>query len=211
MPDLTVELMHGRDDGQIVCGVDEVGRGPLAGPVVAAAAIIPATGMPEAISRKINDSKKLSDKQREALFPYLTEHCVYAVAQASVQEIDTLNILHASLLAMTRAVRLLATKPHHALIDGNKLPKDLPCPASFLIKGDGKSLSIAAASIIAKVTRDRMMKELALSYPAYGWEQNAGYGTAMHLAALAANGPTEWHRDSFSPVAQARRTHSLKG
>ena len=204
MPDLTAEILHGRDSGKVICGVDEVGRGPLAGPVVAAAAIIPAQGLPDALAAKINDSKKLSDKQREALYPALTEHCTYAVAQASVQEIDTLNILHASLLAMTRAVRLLTTAPDHALIDGNKLPKDLPCPASFIIKGDSKSLSIAAASIIAKVTRDRLMKELALAYPAFGWEKNAGYGTAHHLAALAANGPTQWHRDSFAPVAQAR-------
>jgi len=204
MPDLAAEILFGRETGKVICGVDEVGRGPLAGPVIAAAAIIPPEGLPAALACKINDSKKLSEKQREALFPALTQLCTYAVAEASVIEIDTLNILHASLLAMTRAVRLLGTVPHHALIDGNKLPKDLPCAASFLIKGDSKSLSIAAASIIAKVTRDRLMRCLAQEFPAYGWEQNAGYGTAKHLAALTSHGVTPWHRGSFAPVAQAK-------
>lgn len=205
MPDLTAEVIFGRNHRKIICGVDEVGRGPLAGPVVAAAAIIPHEGLPEGLAAQINDSKKLSDKKRELLFPALTQHCVHAVAEASVQEIDTLNILHASLLAMTRAVRLLSIPPDHALIDGNKLPKDLPCAASTIVKGDSKSLSIAAASIIAKVTRDRLMKELALAHPAYGWEHNAGYGTAVHLAALREHGATIWHRDSFAPVAEAKR------
>ncbi|MDD3181882.1 MAG: ribonuclease HII [Alphaproteobacteria bacterium] len=205
MPDLSYEIQSGRNLGRIICGVDEVGRGPLAGPVIAAAAIIPPKGLPESLSSQINDSKKLSDKQRERLFPILTQHCLYAVAEASVTEIDAINILHASLLAMTRAVRLLTTCPEHALIDGNKLPKDLPCPATTIVKGDGKSLSIAVASIIAKVTRDRLMKELALTHPAYGWERNAGYGTAVHLAALQEYGITSWHRESFAPVAAAKR------
>lgn len=204
MPDLSYETQHGRQVGRIICGVDEVGRGPLAGPVVACAAIIPPEGLPEGLANHINDSKKLSDKQRERLFPDLTRLCPHAIAEASVQEIDNINILHASLLAMTRAVRLLSFPPDHALIDGNKLPKDLPCPASTIIKGDGKSLSIAVASIIAKVTRDRLMKELALAHPAYGWERNAGYGTAVHLAALETHGITSWHRLSFAPVAQAK-------
>lgn len=204
-PDLSFESGIGRDSGKIICGVDEVGRGPLAGPVVAAAAIIPLHGLPDGLAAQINDSKKLSDKQRERLFPELTKHCIHAVAEASVAEIDTINILHASLLAMTRAVRLLGVCPDHALIDGNKLPKDLPCPATFIIKGDSRSLSIAAASIIAKVTRDRLMKKLALEYPAYGWEKNAGYGTALHLAALHTYGTTAWHRESFRPVAEAKR------
>ncbi|MFA6280359.1 MAG: ribonuclease HII [Bdellovibrionales bacterium] len=204
MPDLTHETLHGLSLGKIICGVDEVGRGPLAGPVVAAAAILPTQGLPPEIACKINDSKKLSEKQREALFPALTTLCTYAVAQASVEEIDNLNILHASLLAMTRAVRGLSQAPDHALIDGNKLPKDLPCPATTIIKGDSKSLSIATASIIAKVTRDRLMKELALAHPAYGWEHNAGYGTAAHLAALQTHGVTIWHRGSFAPVAAAK-------
>ena len=196
--------MHGRPSGRLICGVDEVGRGPLAGPVVAAAAIIPAQGLPPNIESKINDSKKLSDKQREYLFPYLIEHCTYAVCEASVDEIDRLNILHASLLAMTRAVRSLGVVPHHALIDGNKLPKALPCTASTIVKGDSKSLSIAAASIIAKVTRDRLMKELALDHPHYSWEHNAGYGTAAHLEGLRLHGITSWHRLSFAPVRDAK-------
>ncbi len=204
MPDLSFELHHGRHLSRVICGVDEVGRGPLAGPVVAAAAIIPPEGLPEELAIHINDSKKLSDKQRERLFPDLVRLCPHAVAEASVQEIDCINILHASLLAMTRAVRLLNPDPDHALIDGNKLPKDLPCPASTIVKGDGKSLSIAVASIIAKVTRDRMMKELALAHPHYGWEKNAGYGTALHLAALETHGITSWHRLSFAPVAAAK-------
>lgn len=204
VPDYHIETLHGYAEGRIICGVDEVGRGPLAGPVVAAAAILPPEGLPPEIACKINDSKKLSDKQREALFPHLTTLCTYAVAQSSVEEIDSLNILHASLLAMTRAVRGLSQTPDHALIDGNKLPKDLPCPASTIVKGDSKSLSIAAASIIAKVTRDRMMRELALEHPAYGWEHNAGYGTAIHLAALQTHGVTIWHRTSFAPVREAK-------
>lgn len=205
MPDLFFELSVGRAEGRIVCGVDEVGRGPLAGPVVASAAIIPASGLPEKIEGLVRDSKKLSEKQRETVFPYLVELCPHAIAEASVEEIDRLNILHASLLAMRRAVENLCPAPHHALIDGNKAPKDLPCPATTIVKGDGKSLSVAAASIIAKVSRDRFMKKLAEGFPGYGWEKNAGYGTAAHLEALRSLGPTIWHRDSFAPVSQIRR------
>ncbi|MCL2469552.1 MAG: ribonuclease HII [Alphaproteobacteria bacterium] len=201
-PSLAYEIMAGRKEGKIICGVDEVGRGPLAGPVVAAALIIPLQGLPESLAAQINDSKKLSPRQRESLFPHLTALCPYAVAQASVEEIDSLNILHASLLAMSRAIRALPLVPDHALIDGNKRPKDLPCNASPLIKGDGQSLSIAAASIIAKVTRDRIMAELDQDFPAYGWARNAGYGTAQHLKALETHGPTIWHRKSFAPVAR---------
>ena len=204
MPDFDFENLYGRAQGQIICGVDEVGRGPLAGPVLAAAAIIPSGGLPSTIESKIRDSKKLSEKQREALYPHLIEHCSYAVAQASVAEIDDLNILHASLLAMTRAIAGLSLTPHHALIDGNKLPKNLPCPATTIVKGDDKSLSIAVASIIAKVTRDRLMKTLAAEFQGYGWERNAGYGTAQHLAALRSLGPTIWHRDSFAPVSEVK-------
>ncbi|MDD2325422.1 MAG: ribonuclease HII [Alphaproteobacteria bacterium] len=201
MPDFSFELMHGRGDGKIICGVDEVGRGPLAGPVVAAAAIIPHEGLDPALMAQINDSKKLTAKKREALFPVLTSHCLFAIAEASVEEIDTINILQASLLAMTRAVRSLSCTPSHALIDGNKIPKDLPCPATSIVQGDSKSLSIAVASIIAKVTRDRMMVALHETYPAYGWNKNAGYGTSVHMSALRDHGPTIWHRRSFAPVA----------
>lgn len=200
MPDLSYEKLHGLDDGKIICGIDEVGRGPLAGPVVAAALILPQIGLPPALEARIRDSKKLSEKQREILFPALTDLCRYAVAEASVAEIDTLNILQASLLAMQRAVETLGITPDHALVDGNHVPK-LCCPTQPIIGGDSKSLSIAAASIVAKVTRDRFMKKLAIEHPGYGWEKNAGYGTAQHLAALRQLGPTAWHRTSFSPVA----------
>ena len=205
MPDLSHENHLGHESGIIICGVDEVGRGPLAGPVVAAAAIVPREGVPQALADQIRDSKKLSEKRREALFPDLSRLCVHAIAEASVAEIGALNILHASLLAMRRAVEGLGVRPHHALIDGNRVPKDLFCPATPIVKGDDKSLSIAIASILAKVTRDRLMKKLAEAHPAYGWERNAGYGTAEHLAALAQWGPTVWHREGFAPVMAARR------
>jgi len=199
MPDLSYEIAAGLQDGKVICGVDEVGRGPLAGPVVAVAAILPREGLPAEIAGRIKDSKQLSAKQREALFPILTELCLYAVAEATVAEIDQLNILWASMLAMQRAVAGLNQPPDVALIDGNRCPK-LSCPAQAIVKGDSKSLSIAVAAIIAKVTRDRLMAELAQSYPAYGWEKNAGYGTTQHLAALTQFGTTPWHRDSFAPV-----------
>ncbi len=203
MPNLDYENKFGRLEGKIICGVDEVGRGPLAGPVVAAAAIIPTEGLPPEIKNQINDSKKLSAKKREALYPHLIEHCIYSVAEATVGEIDQINILHASLLAMNRAVHQLDLTPHHALIDGNKLPKNLPCQATTVVKGDSISLSIAAASIIAKVTRDRIMTALASVHNGFGWERNAGYGTAAHMKALEILGPTQWHRASFAPVKKA--------
>jgi ribonuclease HII len=201
MPDLNFEIAHGRNAGKIICGVDEVGRGPLAGPVVAAAVVIPMAGLPECLAAKINDSKKLSEKSREEIFPAITELCACSIAEASVREIDEMNILNASLLAMRRAVEGLSSKPDTALIDGNRSPT-LCCPAFPIIRGDGKSLSIAAASIIAKVTRDRMMKKLAEEYPGYGWERNAGYGTAAHMEALRILGATRWHRESFAPVSK---------
>jgi ribonuclease HII len=211
MPDLHFEKAHGLNEGKIICGVDEVGRGPLAGPVVAAALILPIGGLPPDIENHIRDSKKMSERQREKLFPALIDLCRYAVAEASVAEIDTLNILRASLLAMQRAIERLDVQPDHALIDGNQMPT-LSCSAVTIVKGDSKSLSIAAASIVAKVTRDRLMKQLAAEHPGYGWEKNAGYGTAQHLAALKQFGPTPWHRVSFAPVAQllpSRRQHIL--
>jgi ribonuclease HII len=201
MPDFSYEIVHGRDAGKIICGVDEVGRGPLAGPVVAAAVILP-QDFPLTISGEIKDSKKMSAKAREDLFEPLIQNCRYAIAEASVAEIDTLNILWASMLAMERAVSLLGTLDV-ALIDGNRAPKTA-CAAVPLIKGDDKSLSIAAASIIAKVQRDRLMKKLAEEFPHYGWDLNAGYGTSQHLAALVEHGLTHWHRGSFAPVAKQR-------
>jgi ribonuclease HII len=201
MPNLSFEKQHGHHEGKVVCGIDEVGRGPLAGPVMAAAVILPAK-LPAKISAKIRDSKKMTTQQREEVFVPLITHCRYAVAHASVKEISALNILYASMLAMCRAVELLGVAIDMALIDGNRVPHQLPCKAIAIVGGDDKSLSIAAASIIAKVTRDRWMARLAEEHPGYGWEHNAGYGTAEHLEALARLGPTAWHRDSFAPVSQ---------
>jgi ribonuclease HII len=202
MPNLAYEKQHGRADGKIICGVDEVGRGPLAGPVMAAAVILPEK-LPRAITREIRDSKKMTHQQREDLFEPLVTLCAYSIAEASVEEILQLNILWASMLAMQRAVAGLQRQIHTALIDGNRVPK-LECHSVAIIGGDDKSLSIAVASIIAKVTRDRFMKKLAEEHPGYGWEHNAGYGTPEHLAALQQLGITKWHRDGFAPVAQLR-------
>lgn len=198
MLDLSNEIRHGFDKGKVVCGVDEVGRGPLAGPVVAAAVILPAM-LPEDIRPLVRDSKTLSLAQREKLYDPLRSLCRVSVASASVDEIDSINILQASMLAMQRAVEGLGCAIDMALIDGNRCPQ-LACPAEALVKGDGRSPSIAAASIIAKVERDRLMAQLAAEYPGYGWERNAGYGTAEHMAAMRQLGLTPWHRRSFAPV-----------
>ena len=179
-----------------VCGVDEVGRGPWAGPVVTAAVILDPAHLPKGL----NDSKKLSPSKREALFDEITKSAVTAIGIASVSEIDDINILQATFLAMRRAVSGLQTTPAFALIDGNKIPPGLPCDAQAIVKGDGRSLSIAAASIIAKVTRDEMMRNLATQYPGYGWETNMGYGTKAHQAGLARLGVTPHHRVSFKPI-----------
>ncbi len=201
MPDLSFEQRFGFLQGKIICGVDEVGRGPLAGPVVAAAAVLP-SDLPPEISSRIQDSKKMSLRQREEIQPLLLECGVrVSVAEASVEEIDEINILQASLLAMRRAVEGLGLAVDMALIDGNRCPK-LSCPATPIVKGDDKCLSIAAASIVAKVTRDRMMIRLADDHPGYGWERNMGYGTAEHLDALRRIGVTKWHRVSFAPVRE---------
>jgi ribonuclease HII len=197
-PSLTYERRHGFGSGSIVCGVDEVGRGPLAGPVVAAAVILP-PDLPLAVLTQIRDSKTLSAAQRERLFDPLTKLCRTSVAEASVDEIDSINILQASLLAMQRAVEGLRIPIDMALIDGSHCPR-LSCPAEAIVKGDGKSFSIAAASIIAKVTRDRLMTKLAALHDGYGWDRNFGYGTPEHLSALQALGVTRWHRTSFAPV-----------
>jgi len=180
-----------------VVGIDEAGRGPWAGPVVAAAVILDISCIPDGI----NDSKQCNRMQRETLFTAICACAHFAVGVASVEEIDTLNILQASLLAMQRAYEALPVKPAYALVDGNKLPK-LPCPAQAIIEGDNLSLSIAAASIIAKVTRDRMMHELAQEHPYYGWESNAGYGTKAHQEGLRMHGITPHHRRSFRPIRE---------
>ncbi len=202
MPDYAYEKRFGRKDGKIICGVDEVGRGPLAGPVVAAAAILP-HDFPRTISRHIQDSKKLSAADREDLYRPLTQLCRYAIAEATVEEIDRLNILWASMLAMQRAVRLLGAPLDVALVDGNRCPP-LPCAAFPVVAGDDKSLSIAAASIIAKVYRDRLMRRLAETFPFYGWDHNVGYGTTEHLTAITRHGITEWHRMSFTFVRETQ-------
>lgn len=178
-----------------VCGVDEVGRGPWAGPVMAAAVILDPANIPHGL----NDSKKLSQKKREALYPLIMETAQVGFGEASIEEIDQHNILQATFMAMRRAVEDLPLKPNHALVDGNKIPQ-LICPASAVIKGDSISLSIAAASIVAKVKRDLLMKKLGEIYPEYGWDRNAGYGTRHHIEALSLVGPSRFHRISFSPI-----------
>ena len=188
-----------------IAGVDEVGRGPLAGPVVAAAVVLPRR-VPRALAALIDDSKKLSAGQRAAAFAALMAareagRVEIALGAASVAEIGRLNILRASLLAMRRAVLRLPSVPDLALVDGNVAP-DLPCPVRCVVGGDGSELSIGAASIIAKVVRDRCMARLDRRYPGYGWPENAGYGTAAHRAALLALGATVHHRAGFGTVRQ---------
>lgn len=179
-----------------VAGVDEAGRGPLAGPVVAAAVILD----PDRIPPGLNDSKRLTPARREALAPEIRAQALWALGLASVQEIDALNILRASHLAMCRALAALPARPDLALVDGNLLPRELPCPGQAVVKGDSRSLSIAAASILAKVERDRIMAGLDRECPGYGWAENAGYPTASHRQALIRLGPTPHHRRSFGPV-----------
>ncbi|MBU2992188.1 ribonuclease HII [Octadecabacter sp. 1_MG-2023] len=178
-----------------IAGVDEVGRGPLAGPVTAAAVILDPANIPEGL----NDSKALTKKRREALEPIIFATAQVSIAHATVEEIDEINILRASHLAMERAVAGLGDVDH-ALIDGNIIPRGLTVPATTLIKGDARSASIAAASIVAKICRDRIMVDLAQQYPGYGWETNAGYGSKSHISALQNLGVTPHHRRSFKPV-----------
>ena len=179
-----------------VAGLDEVGRGPLAGPVVAAAAVLDPDNIPDGL----NDSKKLSAKRRHALYDELMDCADISIAEASVQEIDEHNILRASHIAMVRALAGLKTPAEYALIDGNMIPRGLNMPSAPLVKGDTRSLSIAAASIVAKVWRDRLMVDLAQQHPGYGWERNAGYPTKEHKAGLKSHGVTPHHRRSFAPV-----------
>lgn len=195
-PDLTRETAAALRGLSPVVGIDEVGRGPLCGPVTAAAVVLDPSRIPPGIT----DSKAMTAAQRDRLFAQLHEVAQVGIGHASVAEIDSLNILNASLLAMERAVAALPVVPGFALVDGNRLPRHLPCPAEAVVKGDALSLSIAAASIVAKVVRDRIMVDLAQQYPGYGWEQNAGYPTKQHLAALQNLGVTPEHRRSFRPV-----------
>jgi ribonuclease HII len=192
-PDYSYELATGCAH---VAGVDEVGRGPLAGPVTAAAVIL----NPDDIPTGLNDSKKLTAARRDVLFGEIMARATVCVSHATVAEIDSLNILRASHLAMERAVAGLSIAPQHLLIDGNLIPRGLTIDATAIVKGDAKSLSIAAASIVAKVTRDRLMCDLDAQFPGYGWAENAGYPTKRHLTALLNLGVTPWHRQSFKPV-----------
>ena len=212
MPDFAIER---RCEG-IVCGVDEAGLGPLAGPVVAAAVIIDRRRFRGELRRVLDDSKALSRELRESCYAALRHSAgsgavTIGVGAASVDEIDRINILRASLLAMRRAVAALvgaatgdagATRPDLALVDGNVAP-DLLCPVRTVVKGDALSFSIAAASVVAKVTRDRIMRDLARRYPGYGWETNVGYSTAEHIDGLSRQGITSHHRRSFEPVRLA--------
>ncbi|WP_294467318.1 ribonuclease HII [uncultured Ruminococcus sp.] len=176
-----------------ICGVDEAGRGPLAGPVCAAAVILPS----DTIIDGVNDSKKLSEKKREALFDVIKETAVsYCIAYASVEEIESINILNATMLAMKRAVEGLDIKADYAMIDGNKMPR-LDIDGETIVKGDAKSMSIACASILAKVSRDRLLYEYAKEYPQYKFDKHKGYGTAAHIEAILEYGPCPYHRMSF--------------
>jgi ribonuclease HII len=200
MPDFALEMSC----SGLVCGIDEAGRGPLAGPVVAAAVILERRRLPKALRHGLDDSKKLTLDAREEFWELL-EGCArdgtakIGIGAASVGEIDRRNILQATLAAMCRAVAALGAAPGVALVDGN-VPPPLPCPVRTVVGGDGLSLSIAAASVVAKVTRDRLMRRLAQRYDGYGWHTNVGYGTPEHQAALKALGLTPHHRRSFAPV-----------
>ncbi|PPR60256.1 MAG: Ribonuclease HII [Alphaproteobacteria bacterium MarineAlpha4_Bin2] len=197
MPDFKLEFMSRRP----VAGIDEAGRGPWAGPVVAAAAILP-DNLSTELCQRIDDSKKLKRRVREVLLSDLEAVAFLGVGVAMVSEIDDLNILQATMLAMCRAVDDLPIAPATALVDGNFAP-DLACMVRTVLKGDTLSLSIAAASIVAKVTRDRMMVDLAERFPGYGWERNAGYGTQEHREAIGRLGVTPVHRRSFAPIRDA--------
>lgn len=194
MPDFTLEDAYPAP----VAGIDEAGRGPWAGPVVAAAVILDRARLPDGL----DDSKKLTARRRTALFDHILAGGAVGIGIGTVDEIDRLNIARANDLAMARAVRALPAVPGFVLIDGRHVPHIIEWPARAVIGGDGLSLSIAAASIVAKVARDRIMADLATRHPGFGWDRNAGYGTAEHRAALDRLGPTPHHRRSFRPVAE---------
>ena len=203
MPDWKIENEY----QGFVCGIDEAGRGPWAGPVVAGAAVFLTREVSPKLLAQLNDSKKLSAKKREYLYELLRQeeqagHILCGIGEASAAEIDELNILQATFMAMRRAVENLPQKPDIALIDGNRLPKDFPCANECFIGGDGRSYSIAAASILAKVYRDRLMSEMAKQYPHYGFEKNAGYGTKAHIEGLRQYGVTPQHRRSYHPIKE---------
>ena len=194
--DLVPDFSFETQVGGRVAGVDEVGRGPLAGPVTAAAVVLDEACIPDGL----DDSKKLSLKKREALWAEIIASADVSVAHASVREIEELNILRAAHLAMVRAVSGLRIVPDHVLVDGTMLPRELSLPATPIVRGDARSLSIAAASIVAKICRDRIMVDLAQQHPGYGWETNMGYPSKSHRLALQNLGVTAYHRRTFKPV-----------
>lgn len=194
MPDFELEKQAALNGYKYVCGVDEAGRGPLAGPVCAAAVILE----PDTELEGVNDSKKLSEKKRETLYDVICSKALaYSIAFATVEEIEEYNILNATYLAMNRAIEGLKIKADFALIDGNRVPKDIKTECRTVVKGDAKSLSIAAASILAKVTRDRLLLEYDKKYPEYNFAKHKGYGTVEHMEAIRKFGPSEVHRPSF--------------
>ena len=195
-PDFHFELAARANGARVIVGVDEAGRGPLAGPVTAAAVRL----HPDRIPPGLNDSKQMTAARRNQLFALILATADVGIGHASVEEIDQINILRASHLAMCRAIAALPAVPDHVLIDGNMIPQGLACRAEAIVGGDARCLSIAAASIIAKVTRDRIMVDLAQQHPGYGWDRNAGYPTREHVAALQNLGVTAAHRRSFKPV-----------
>ena len=195
MPDYSFEQQYLDQGFSLIAGVDEAGRGPWAGPVVAAAVILDESNIPSGL----NDSKKLNEQKREKLFDPIQQYCLVGVGIVDAAKIDQINILQATMRAMELAIKDLPDQPDFTLIDGNRSP-DIKMPSEAIKKGDAKSLSIAAASIIAKVTRDRMMHKYDLQFPDYGFAQHKGYGTAKHSAALNAHGPCVIHRMSFAPI-----------
>ncbi|MCO6186930.1 ribonuclease HII [Rhizobium sp. L1K21] len=199
-PDMTFEKQALKAGARFVAGADEAGRGPLAGPVVAAAVILD----PKNIPPGLNDSKKLTAAKRDVLFDAILKSAIVSIASSSARTIDAIDIRKASLDAMRRAIGALEETADFALIDGRDVPPGLSCPAKAIIKGDARSLSIAAASIVAKVSRDRMMARAGRIYPAYGFEKHAGYGTAPHRAAIEENGVCPLHRMSFRPCSLYR-------
>ncbi len=197
MPDFSLEI----EMPLPVAGIDEVGRGPWAGPVLACACIINPLNFSDELAAKLDDSKKLTAKRRQDLYQPLLQSSIVGIGQASVKEIDKYNILQATFMAMRRALANLPQMANSALVDGNKDPS-LGIMTKTIIKGDSKSFSIAAASVIAKVTRDKIMQDLAIDFPHYGWQSNAGYGTKAHIDGLAKFGITPHHRKSFAPIAK---------
>ncbi len=199
MPDFELEERARAMGFHLIAGVDEAGRGPWAGPVVAGAVVLYTAALPAALRYGLDDSKKLTAKKREDLFDLLPDCAAIGIGISEPTEIDNINILQASFRAMERALAGLNPPPDYVLVDGNKMP-DIPSHGESVVKGDSRSFSIAAASIVAKVTRDRIMADLAGQFPGYGWERNAGYGTAEHKAALERLGVTDQHRQSYAPI-----------